>query len=95
MNDHRQIDKTVHEPVRLVLLIYLNAQPEATFNELLKRSGVSRGNLSSHLTKLSMAGLIAIEKSFEGNMPLTRVRIRQAGKDRLLAYWETMMGLIG
>ena len=61
----REIDRTVHEPARLLLLIYLYSVEKADFTFLKQQTGMSQGNLSSHLTKLDLAGYIQIEKKFK------------------------------
>jgi DNA-binding transcriptional ArsR family regulator len=51
-------------------------------------TGLTKGNLSSHLSKLSDAGLVEIEKTFEGKTPVTYAKLTLEGKDALKEYWK-------
>ena len=60
-----QIDRVVHEPARLKILAYLSVVKSADFVFLLSRTGLTYGNLSSHMSKLEDAGYIEVEKEIE------------------------------
>ena len=66
-----QIDRTIHEPGRLLILIYLYSVEKADFTFLKMQTGMTQGNLSSHLQKLESAGYITTEKRFriKGRLP--------------------------
>jgi len=51
-------------------------------------TGLTKGNLSSHLVKLEQGGLVAIEKTFEGRQPITYVALTKEGRDVLKTYWR-------
>ena len=72
------IDRVVHEPARLALLLALDRCVSADFKYLKSRTGLSDSNLSVHLTKLESHGLITIEKIRRN--PTTIVRISKEGK---------------
>ena len=63
-NDELVLDRLIHEPARLAILTVLSSVRAADFVFLQHTTGLTQGNLSSHLTKLEEAGLVRIEKSF-------------------------------
>jgi len=94
MNDQLRdlyvVDRVIHEPARLVIVSLLSGVSEADFVFLLRETGMSKGNLSSHLAKLETAGYIAVEKTYRGKIPLTICRLTDAGKSALDTYRESM-----
>ena len=89
------LDRLVHEPARLAILSALSAVDEADFNYLLAALGLSRGNLSSHVTKLAEAGYLIVTKQFTGNMPNTSYSLTPEGQAALDNYWEQIDALRG
>ncbi|MFZ0430052.1 MAG: transcriptional regulator [Acidobacteriota bacterium] len=87
-------DAFVHELARLRLLAFLSVLKRADFVYLLRQSGLSRGNLSVQMTKLSEAGLVEIEKSFVRNRPRTVYSLTARGRDTLRAYKTDMKMLL-
>jgi DNA-binding transcriptional ArsR family regulator len=81
-----EIDRIIHEPARLMIVALLAAVVEADFQYLRHATGLTQGNLSTHLTKLEEAGYVAIEKSFRGKYPLTLCRLTESGKEALDNY---------
>lgn len=81
-------DRLVHEPARLAILTALSACEKADFIFLRNLTGLTKGNLSSHLVKLEQGGLVAIEKTFVGKQPITYVALTAEGRDVLKAYWK-------
>jgi DNA-binding MarR family transcriptional regulator len=76
------VNELIHQPTRLKIMATLNALRGATmleFTELQKLLDVTPGNLGTHLTTLESAGYVAIEKSFVGKKPRTRVALTSAG----------------
>ncbi len=84
------VDRLVHEPSRLAILSALLACAEADFQFLLTVTGLSKGNLSSHLSKLEAGGLVEILKGFDGKIPWTRARLTSGGRDRVEAHWRDL-----
>jgi DNA-binding MarR family transcriptional regulator len=84
------IDRVIHEPARLSILAVLRAFESTDFTFLRKQTELSRGNLSSHLSKLEAAGYIAITKEFVEKVPRTLVRLTDAGRDAVAAYRTEM-----
>jgi len=81
-----QLDRLVHEPVRLMILMILQGAGEADFLYLQREGGFTQGNLSSHLLKLEEAGYVEIEKKFKGKRPLTVCRLTPKGEAALSGY---------
>jgi DNA-binding MarR family transcriptional regulator len=93
--DAAQLDRLVHERLRLGILSSLAVNPALTFNDLKKLLQTTDGNLSVHARKLEDAGYIACTKSFEGRMPRTEYRLTPAGRRALERYLDHMEALIG
>ena len=88
------LDRLVHEPARLAILTVLSGAELVEFGFLETVCRLSKGNLSSHLSKLEAGGLVAIEKSFRGKRPLTRASITDAGRNALDGYRAQIAALI-
>lgn len=89
-----EVDRLIHEPARLLIVTILEAVISADFLFLLRETGLTKGNLSSHLAKLEEAGYIRIEKTFQGKMPLTICRLEPAGREALKSYREKMRNMM-
>ena len=85
-----EIDKTIHEPARLMILATLHAVESADFLFVERQTGLTRGNLSSHMGKLEAAGYIEIKKEFVDKIPRTLLRITDEGREALLDYTHHM-----
>ena len=68
---------------------------EADFLWVQRESSLTKGNLSSHLSKLEEAGDIEIEKTYRGKVPLTLLRLTKEGKTAFDSYRKRMNGLLG
>ncbi len=84
------LDKLVHEPARLAILTSLTACESASFLFLQSLTGLTKGNLSTHLAKLESAGLVDVNKSFVGKVPLTSVAITPAGRQAVTRHWAQL-----
>ncbi len=87
------IDRLVHEPVRMALLSVLDGVAEADFAFLQRTLRLTQGNLSAHLTKLEGGGLVAVVKSFQGRTPRTTVQITQLGSEARDRHWRQLEAL--
>ena len=94
INIDLEIDRLVHEPVRLKILAYLSEVESADFVFLVSRLGLTMGNLSAHISKLQEAGYIKIEKSFKDNRPHTMISRTALGEDAFSSYREGMLKLL-
>jgi DNA-binding MarR family transcriptional regulator len=85
-------DKIIHEPARIAVMALLNAVDCVDFVFLMNQTGLTQGNLSSHLSKLEAAGYIEIEKTFHKKRPRTLIRISSHGQEAFKSYSELMKG---
>lgn len=90
----KHIDRTIHEPARLMIMAVLSAVEEAGFLYLLKTTDLTKGNLSSHLSRLEKVGYVNINKSFVGKTPRTVCRLTDKGADALEVYRKQMKTII-
>ena len=84
------LDRLIHEPGRLAILTVLSSVRDADFVFLQRATGLTKGNLSSHLTKLEDAGLVTIEKRFVRKKPNTSVALTREGKRRVAHHWDQL-----
>ena len=87
------LDKLIHEPARLAILTALSACQSADFLYLQRLSGLTTGNLSSHLSKLEEAELVQIEKQFVGKRPNTQVSLTKQGRVAVDRHWQLLDNL--
>jgi len=84
------LDRLIHEPGRLAILTVLSSVSDADFVFLQRTTGLTKGNLSSHLTKLEDGGLVEIVKSFVRKKPNTNVALTSVGRERIARHWEQL-----
>ena len=89
-----ELDRLIHERVRLAIVSALAVNEALTFNELKHLLGVTDGNLSVHARRLEEAGYVDCLKSFEGRVPRTEFRLTRLGREALDRYLAHMEGLI-
>ena len=89
-----ELDRLIHERMRLGIVSALAANESLTFNELKRLLKTTDGNLSVHARRLEEAGYIACSKSFEGRIPRTEYCLTDAGRAALERYLEHMEALI-
>lgn len=73
------IDRLIHEPARLLLVSELSVVDEADFVYLSGRTGLTAGNISSHMSRLEQGGYVRIDKAFDGRRPRTTYALTPAG----------------
>jgi DNA-binding MarR family transcriptional regulator len=78
------VDRVVHEPARLLILMVLFGVDSADFTFLLNTTELTWGNLSSHVTKLEEAGYVKVKKDFVGKKPRTMVKLFVGKKPRTM-----------
>ena len=88
------LDRLIHERVRLAIVSTLAVHDKLTFNELKGLLRTTDGNLSVHARKLEEAGYVACRKSFEGRVPKTEFRLTPSGRRALERYLAHMEALI-
>jgi len=84
------IDRIIHEPARFMIMAYLYVVESADFLFLMRQTELTRGNLSSHLTKLQEAGYVQIKKEFVDRIPRTLLRLTGKGRKAFSAYRRNM-----
>jgi DNA-binding MarR family transcriptional regulator len=89
-----ELDRLIHERVRLAIVSALAVNESLTFNELKHLLGTTDGNLSVHARRLEEADYLECLKSFEGRMPKTEFRLTRTGREALERYLSHMEGLI-
>jgi DNA-binding transcriptional ArsR family regulator len=89
-----ELDKVIHERMRLGIISSLAANPKLSFTELKNLLKTTDGNISVHARKLEEAGYVTCEKSFKGRLPLTEYKITKDGKKALERYLDHMEALI-
>lgn len=86
LNDIPSLDRMIHEPARLAIMSILYAADEADFLFILHETGLTKGNLSTHLSRLEKAEYIEIEKGYVGKLPQTLCRMTEAGRKAFEDY---------
>jgi DNA-binding HxlR family transcriptional regulator len=89
------LDRLIHERLRLGIISALAVNDSLTFNELKHSVKTSDGNLSVHARKLEEAGYVACSKSFEGRTPKTEYSLTTVGRRALERYLNHMEAVIG
>ena len=84
------IDKLIHEPARLAIMANLYVVENADFLFLMRRTDLTFGNLSSHLSKLEAADYVRIEKTFKGKKPNTMIHLTPSGRKAFKDYRKSM-----
>ena len=88
------LDRIIHEHMRLGIVTALAVNTSLTFNELKKLLQTSDGNLSVHARRLEDAEYVVCTKSFEGRMPKSEYRLTSAGRKAFERYLNHMEALI-
>ena len=88
------LDKLIHERMRLGIISALAANVSLTFNDLKSLLNTTDGNISVHARKLEDAGYLVCEKSFDGRIPKTEYQVTAAGRKALERYLNHMEALI-
>jgi DNA-binding transcriptional ArsR family regulator len=94
IKDIMALEKLIHEPSRLAILTILSGVKEADFTFLLRMSGLTRGNLSVHISKLEEAGYVKVKKRFINKMPNTVYNLTKEGRKAFNNYLKNMEKII-
>lgn len=84
------LDVTIHTPARLAVMAYLYVVDSADYLFLMQISGLTWGNLATHLGKLEEAGYIAIEKEFRNKKPYSMVQLTSNGREAFRKYKDRL-----
>ena len=85
-----ELDRIIHEPVRLQIMATLGAVDTADFKFLISLLGLSKGNLSSHVDKLEKAEYVQVTKSFNGKITYTQYALTKKGRKALEKHWAAL-----
>ena len=85
------VDRLIHEPARLAIMTNLFVVESANATYLLRQTGLTWGNLGSHLLKLEEAGYVEVIKGYSGRRPETTVSLTSGGRKALLAYRHQLL----
>jgi DNA-binding HxlR family transcriptional regulator len=88
------LNRLIHERIRLGIVSALAVNPSLTFNELKALLKTTDGNLSVHARRLEDADYVACTKSFDGRLPKTEYRLTSTGRKALEHYLAHMEALI-
>lgn len=88
------LDRIIHEPARLMILMYLYSVEHADYVFLMRATGLTWGNLSSHILKLEEAGYVEVEKKFVQRKPRSLVHMTQSGRQALDRYRDSMQQVL-
>jgi DNA-binding MarR family transcriptional regulator len=89
-----ELDRVIHERMRLGIISALAANEKLSFGELKKLLNTTDGNISVHARRLEEAGYVTMQKSFKGRVPLTEYAITKDGRKALERYLNHMEALI-
>jgi DNA-binding HxlR family transcriptional regulator len=90
LQDLSGLDRVIHEPARLMLMALLSSVDSVDFLFLLKESGLTKGNLSVHLSRLEEAGYIQTKKTFRGKIPHTEYHLTSKGNSAFGQYRKSL-----
>ncbi len=88
------VDRLIHEPARLAIMTNLFVVESANATYLLQQTGLTWGNLGSHLAKLEDAGYIEVVKGYQGKKPETMVSLTGEGRAALVEYRERLLAAL-
>ncbi len=89
-----EIDRLIHEPARLTILAVLRGVEEADFLFLRDQAGLTKGNLSAHVSRLEDAGYVAVTKTYRDKIPRTLYRLTPLGEQAIQQYLSDMSGVL-
>ena len=81
-----QLDRVIHEKVRLTLMSLLAASPQLSFTEMRDTLTMTDGNLTAHMRTLQEAGYVSVTKEFQGGRPLTTYSLTAQGRKAFATY---------
>lgn len=95
VNQLADIDPIIHAPARLMVITYLFVVESIDFVYLKRMTGLSWGNLSTHLTKLEDAGYVIIKKTFQDKKPHTMIQLTDKGRQAFREYKDGLQSVLG
>jgi DNA-binding MarR family transcriptional regulator len=90
-----RLDRVIHEPGRLKIMTHLYIVESGDFIYLMRTTGLTRGNLSSHMTKLEEVGYLNVTKEFVNRKPVTLLSLTEKGRMAFQEYRENISQAVG
>jgi DNA-binding transcriptional ArsR family regulator len=90
-----EVDRVIHEPARLLIVALLSEVRSADFLFLQRETKLTKGNLSSHLSRLEQAGYLQIDKGYRGKVPQTMCSLTSEGRAAFRLYRVQMRRAVG
>lgn len=94
MHPLAEVNTIIHAPARLMVMSYLYVVESADYVFLIRTTGLTWGNLSTHIGKLEEAGYVAIHKEFRGRKPHTSISLTPPGREAFRAYKQNMQQVL-
>jgi DNA-binding MarR family transcriptional regulator len=88
------IDQVIHAPARLMMLSCLYVVESADYVFLMRQTGLTWGNLATHLAKLEEAGYVSVKKEFKGRKPHTTLSLTRQGRAAFREYKKSMQQVL-
>ena len=85
-----EIDQVIHAPARLMILVLLYVVESLDYVFLKNQTGLSWGNLATHLGKLETAGYVSIEKGYQGKKPQSKIQLTPQGREAFKKYKSSL-----
>lgn len=89
-----QLDRVIHERVRLAVMAMLAANPDLSFTELRDSLHLTDGNLTSHIRTLQESGYIAVTKAYQDARPLTTLSLTETGRTAFTAHINLLESIV-
>ena len=89
-----RLDRLIHEPARLKIMTRLYVVESGDFVYLARTTGLTRGNLSSHMQKLEHAGYVEVIKEFIDRKPVTMLKLTEKGRQAYIEYRKNISAAI-
>jgi len=84
------IDQVIHAPARLMILTYLYVVERADYVFMMRLTGLTWGNLATHLNKLEESGYVEIQKTFNGKKPQSTLCLTEQGRAAFKVYKKSL-----
>jgi DNA-binding MarR family transcriptional regulator len=89
-----ELDPVIHASARLMVLVHLYVVDSADYVFLKRQTGLSWGNLATHLNKLEEAGYVTIEKGYKGKKPQTMIHLTKHGRAAFKDYKQNLQQVL-
>jgi len=93
-NPLADIDQIIHAPARLRILMMLYVVESLDYVFLKNQTGLSWGNLATHLGKLEDSGYITVIKGYKGKKPQSQIQLTASGRKAFQSYKNTLQQIL-